>query len=198
MNFLQTIWNAMTTENEMLINFISLPMLTLELTVSMLLFTTILNIKSNKNQRLLYIFVLSIIGFINILFIPTPYNTFINIVACPVLVYFIFKTNILKSILAEIIPYIFFVVLSSLLITFYVKINNLPSNNFLQIPLYKLCFSLVVYFIVYIFYIICKKNDININLLDKMKKRNNLTIFINFIIRYYSYSTTIIHLYYLY
>ena len=54
MEILQTIWNALTTENEILINFISFPMLVLELIVSMLLFTTILNIKVTTKQKITY------------------------------------------------------------------------------------------------------------------------------------------------
>ena len=117
MEILQTIWNALTTENVMLIRIISVPMTILEVAVTTLLFTSILNIKSEKKQKLFYIFSFSFIAIISMLFLPTPFNTFINVIACPILVYFIFKTNIIKSILAEIIPYIVFFILSSLLIT---------------------------------------------------------------------------------
>ena len=104
MEILQTIWNALITENELLIKLSSIPMTILEVTMTTLLFITILNIESNKKQRTLYILIFSFIAIISVLFIPTPFNTFINILACPILVYFIFKTNILKAILAEIIP----------------------------------------------------------------------------------------------
>lgn len=198
MEILQTIWTALTTENEMLVNLIKIPLVFIEMTVSMLLFTEILNISSTKKQRIIYVLSLSFIGLITSWLIPVPYNTFINIVAYPILIYFIFKTNFLKSILAEIIPYIFFVIISTLLITFCVKITKMPSNNFLQIPLYKLCFSLIMYFITYLFYLLCNKFKININLLDKMKKTISFRIFINFIIRINSYSFAIIYIYNLY
>lgn len=198
MEILQTIWTALTTENELLIKVTSMPMLILELYVSMLLFTTILNISTNKKQKFLYICILSLIGILNLWVIPTPYNTFINIIACPLLIYFLFKTSFLKSILAEIIPYIFFVIISTLLITFCVKITKMPSNNFLQIPLYKLCFSLVMYSITYLFYLACNKFNLNINLLDKMKRTISFRIFINFIIRINSYSFAILYIYNLY
>ena len=109
MEIFQTIWNALTTENETLIQIITFPMLILELTLSMLLFTTLLNINATKMQKILYILILSIIGIATVYFIPIPYNTFINVLACPILVLLIFRTSILKSILAEIIPYILFV-----------------------------------------------------------------------------------------
>lgn len=182
MEILQTIWNSLMTENELLIKLSSIPMTFIEVIVSTFLFTTILNIKSTKKQKYLYVLIFSFIAISSILFIPTPFNTFINLISCPILVYFIFKTNIIKSILAEIIPYIFFVIISSLLITFCVRITNLPSHYFLQIPLYKMCFSLTMYIITFILYLICNKFNINITLLDKMRKKNKLITFINFII----------------
>ena len=56
MEIFQTIWTALTTENQILINFISFPMLILELVISMLLFTTILNIKVTTKQKIIYIY----------------------------------------------------------------------------------------------------------------------------------------------
>ncbi len=198
MEILQTIWTALTTENEMMLLAISIPMTILEITISTLLFTTILNIHSDKKQKAKYILSFSLVAIISLYLVPTPYNTFINIIACPLLIYFLFKTSFLKSILAEIIPYIFFVIISTLLITFCVKITKMPSNNFLQIPLYKLCFSLVMYSITYLFYLVCNKFNLNINLLDKMKKTISFRIFINFIIRINSYSFAILYIYNLY
>lgn len=182
MEILQTIWSALTTENEVLVKATSIPMVFLEAAVTTLLFTTILNIESNRKQKFIYIISFSLISFISIYFIPGPYNTFINVLACPILVYLIFRTTILKSILAEIIPYIFFVILSSLLIILCVKITNLDADYFLQIPLYKMSFSLLLYLLAYLLYLICNKFNINIKLLDKMRKRNNLTLLFNLII----------------
>lgn len=182
MEILQTIWSALITENVMLVNIINIPLVFIEMFVSMLLFTTILNISVNKKQKILYVLILSIIGLVTTWIIPKPYNTFINILACPILVYFLFKTSLLKSILAEIIPYILFVVFSSFLITILVKITNINSNLFLQIPIYKLTFSLLLYLLAFISYLIFNKFKINVNLLDNMKKENNSTLFINLLI----------------
>lgn len=198
MEILQTIWNALTTENYKLALIICSPLTLIEVYLSALIFLTILNIKTNKKKTFVYVLFFSLIAWLTVFVIPTPFNTFINIIACPILVYFIFKTNILKAILAEIIPYIIFFILSSLLITFFVKITGLPSDYFLKVPLYKASFSLFNYSIIYIFYLVCNKYNINISLLDKMKKQINSIIFINFIIRNHCNSTTILYLYNLY
>ena len=50
MEILQTIWNALTSENEILLNIVSIPMIFLEIGVAFLLFTQLLNITYTKKQ----------------------------------------------------------------------------------------------------------------------------------------------------
>ncbi len=172
MELLQTIWTALTIENVMLIKILSIPMTIIEIIVTTLLFTSILNIKSSIKQKFIYTLTFSIVAIISMLFIPTPFNTFINVIACPILVYSIFKTNILKAILAEIIPYITFFIVSYILMTAF------PSNAILNIPIYKLCFSLIMYLLIYLIYLISKNINfsllLNNNLTNKKKYSNIL------------------------
>lgn len=182
MEILQTIWNALTTENEMLTKIITSFLMFIELTVSMLLFTTILKISSTSKQKLLYVLILSLIGIITNWIIPVPFNTFINILACPILVYFIFKTSILKSILAEIIPYIFFVTINSILLNIVVNIfNGISIDIIFKIPIIKLSCSLLMYLIAFLIYTFLKHFSINITLLEKLKRKDTLILFINLI-----------------
>ena len=51
MEILNNIWVALTTENENLTKAIGLPFIIIEVTVSMLLFSAILNIKLDKKQK---------------------------------------------------------------------------------------------------------------------------------------------------
>ena len=103
MEILQTIWNVLTSENETLSNIFICPFIFIEVYLYMKLFTTLLNIDSTKNQKITYVVASSTIAIVNILFIPSPYYTFINVLACPVFVFLIFKLDILKSILCEIV-----------------------------------------------------------------------------------------------
>lgn len=171
MEILQTIWSALITENMMLIKILSIPMTLMEITVTTLLFTSILNIESTRKQRVIYILLFSIIAIISMLIIPTPFNTFLNVIACPILVYFVFKTNIIKAILSEIIPYIAFFIISYILMTAF------PSNTILNIPIYKLSFSLIMYLLIYLVYLISKTinfSSFEINLTNSKKNWNLL------------------------
>ena len=87
MDFLQSIWTALTTENEILINIFALPIMFIEITLTTLLFTFILNISATKKQLLTYILSLSVLGYFTNLFLDTPYNTFLNVIACPIFVF---------------------------------------------------------------------------------------------------------------
>ncbi len=179
MEILQTIWTALTTENALLIKIINVALVIIEVIITTLLFTTILNITSTKKQRVLYISLFSLIAMLSIALISTPYNTLINLIACPILIYFIFKTSILKSILSEIIPYIIFVILGSIVVNLCNIITGIPTNIFSCIPIYKFSCSLILYICAYFIYLYFKKYNINISVIDKFNKKNNVVLITN-------------------
>ena len=51
MEIIQTIWNALTTENKMLTKIVTIPLAMIEVVITTLLFTTILSIESTKKQK---------------------------------------------------------------------------------------------------------------------------------------------------
>ena len=57
MEIFQTIWNVLTTENEFIAKAVCAPLTFIEVYISMLLFTTILKIKSTKKQNFLYVLI---------------------------------------------------------------------------------------------------------------------------------------------
>lgn len=179
MEILRTIWTALTTENANLSLYICMPLTFLEVFISTLIFTAFLNIKANNKQKSIYIVSFSLIAIFSALFIPTPYNTFVNLIACPILICFIFKASILKSILSEIIPYIIFVILGSIVVNLCNIITNIPTNVFSCIPIYKFSCSLILYICAYLIYLYFKKNDLNIYILDRFNKKNNIVLITN-------------------
>lgn len=182
MEILQTIWNALTTENAMLITILSIPLTFIEISVTILLSTAIINITPSRKQKLIAILILSLTGIITNLFIPSPFNTFINILVFPITIMFTFKVNFLKSLIAEIIPYIFTFIILYILMNIYSAISKLSITQFSCIPLCKIIFSLITYILIYLLYKICKKFNFNITFLDKMKLSNNIILIINFVI----------------
>lgn len=182
MEIIQSIWNAITTENELIIKIANIPLAFIEIFVSMLLFTIILNITSTKKQKLIFVLFASCFSIISMLFVPTPFNVFLNLITYPVVAILVLKIGILKSIIAEIIPYIFIFVSSFILQGLGGLILGISINQLEVIPIYKISFSLLVYLTLYILYRIFKKNDFKIASLDDLKQKNKLIIILNFII----------------
>jgi len=180
MEIFQTIWTVLTNENEMLIKLNAIPSIFIESILYMLLFLTILKIDSTKKQRIFFVLSFSIISILNSFFGVMPFNNFINVLAMPLLVLFIFKTNILKAILSEIVTYTIVILISTLLISLYTALLNVPAVLTSTVPIHKICFSLIFYFSLYVFYIFCKNIKFKISILDKF--RNAKILIINFII----------------
>lgn len=182
MEILQTIWNALTNENELVMNIISIPMLILELTVTLLVFTQILNISFEHKKGILYVFYSIIFALIPTYFIPTPYNTFINLLAFPVIVYFVLQKNALKAILAEITSYITLLCIGTPLVALLTSLFNVSSTVLVSVPIYKIMYSLILYTLLFLLYKILRKFNIRIKTLDKFNNINNNILIINFII----------------
>jgi len=76
MEFFNTIGQILTTPNEGVTNIICAPLVLIESFVTMLLFTTILNIASTKQQKIRYVAITSILGLLSRFIIPNPYRYF--------------------------------------------------------------------------------------------------------------------------
>ena len=183
MEFFQNLWTILTTPNEYLTNIlVATPLVVLDVWLGMLLFTTVLNIKVTNKQKLLYICSLSIITFFSRMFIPNPYATFVNIIALPLLVIFIFKTSILKSIISELLPLITTVLLEAVFVKFYLTLFNISHDVALYTPIYRLIIMLSIYLVIYLIYRFAKYLKLHINLLDNMDKHDKILLSLNFIL----------------
>lgn len=186
LEILQTIWIALTTPNEgltaIIFNKFGIPFIFIELTVNMLLFTTVLNIKSTHKQQITYVLICSLVSCITNSIIGKPYNVYINMVICPIAVYFIFKTSILKSVIAEIIPMIITSPLEFLFAKLCLLIFNVPYEYTFEIPLFRLTITLSMYLIMFFIYILFKKLRYTLTVSDMLSRHNKIVIFINSII----------------
>ena len=171
MDFWQTIWFALTNPNEKLINMLSIPFTFFEAFVGITFFSTILNIKSTRKQKIAYILIFSCIAIFINLAIPTLYATLINMILWPILVTIILKTSLLKGILSEIIVYILTSTLDILLAKAISLIFNVDTNEILIIPLYRFCIAFTIYLILLLLAKLFKYFNINITIFDYMHKK---------------------------
>lgn len=174
-NLIQTL----TTPNEDLANMLCNPLIFIEMYVSMLLFTTILNIKTTRKQRIAYVIVASILGLFSRLLITAPYNTIINILILPFLVYFILKGNLLSSIIAQFIPFVITALIEPFIAKIYLICFGTNYSEAMFTPIYRLFIMLLVYSIMFIIYLICKNFSLTLKSLNSLDKSSKLLLFIN-------------------
>jgi len=178
--FLQTIWNSLTTENEVLTRVLGLPTIFIEVYISMLLSTTLFNITIDKKTKSLYVLLIGIGGILTNLLIPAPFNTFINALIFFLGNIFILRLDKFKSILAIILPFIITIVCELALSNIYNIIFNADYASTTDIAINRLVFSLIVYLIEYLIYILLKKFKMSfLTITIKNKKAKRLMILSN-------------------
>ena len=101
--FLNNIGIALSSENVVLVGFLSIPFTFIEAFLFMKLFLVILNINTNTNAQFKYTIFMAIIGLVTKSFLSEPYNVLLNYSCIFLLILFIFKLGIIKSFLALIV-----------------------------------------------------------------------------------------------
>lgn len=176
MNFIQTIWSALTTPNDDLIKILSIPLTFLEFYVSMLYFNTIFNIDSTKKQKILYVIIQSSVTIIINLLLPSSYAVFINIAFLPILVFIIFKTSFLKSIAAAVTLFLTSSILEFICLTISRYIFSINYELTVTLPLYRTIVVLIIYFLIYLLYRLVKYFKVNVEIFDNMTSKNKAFI----------------------
>lgn len=179
MQILQTIWTALTTENEILISIIRIPFVFIEIYLEMLLFHSFFNITSSTKNKILYVFSISTISIIFSTFIPNPYYSIINLFLLPLFIWFFFKTNFIKSIFSSILPMVIIVILESVYIKFFYFVFNINLNSITLIPIYRLSITIIIYISIFIIYKLIKSFHIILNILDNINTSTKIIIIIN-------------------
>lgn len=181
MNIFQTIWNAISTPNETLINISGLFLCFIEAYVNMSLFTTLLNIKSNRTSQIAYVLSFSIIGFISRIVLPNPIGTIVNMTSMLILIMFIFKTNFIKGLFSVFVPIFIISALELIIFKVYLKIFNLDYESLMNIPFYRFISTLSIYLVLFLIYKLIKYVKFNINI-DVLSKKNKILYIVSAIL----------------
>jgi len=152
MEILNNIWMAISTPDEGLINIILTIGSIIENLFTMLLFLSILKIKSNNKQKLLYVILMSVVSFVTRFIIPEPFNIFFNYFMMLFFISFIFKLSILNAIIASVSSAITFGIVGFLVANTYMTILHISSEQLSSIPIYRLGYLFSMYIIVMILF----------------------------------------------
>lgn len=182
MEFLNNIWTAISTPNELLVNIcIAFLILLLEAPLTFYLISNVFNIKFNKKQQFTYIITTGIIAIIANFFIDWPFNIILNYISAFIILFFIMKLNFIKSFIATLFPSIIYNVLGNLLLNPYLTLLDITYDAANSILIYRIPFSLLMYIFIFIINLIIKYKNLTITILDNFDKKNKSIITLNFI-----------------
>ena len=182
MEIFQTILTALTTENELLTNILLIPVIFIENFIFMLLFTTLLNINSNKANKFKYVIIVSLCVTISNLLIGNPYKFFINISVVLFSIYICFKPNILKLILSLILPFLITALSESIVTKILSSVIDFNSLTLVSIPIYRLLVALGIQVLPFMIYLFIKYSKVQISLLETMSRKGKIIFILNLIL----------------
>lgn len=182
MEFLNSLWIAISTPNEGLINVMGFFLTFFESTLCMILFLSILNISTNLKSKLLYIFLVSASSTFSLHIIPAPYNMIFNYFIIFTLAKYIFKTKVLKTIVGMTSSLIIFSLVGFLILRAYVSITKLTYEQIETIPIFRFLYVSILYISVLLITIILKIKNFKIILLENLDIKSKLIILCNFIL----------------
>ena len=103
MEILNNIWTLLITPNEFITQTIVMLCTFIEAYITISFFLLILNIPTSKKNKILYVIFQSLIGITISIFIPSPFNIFINYISILILIIAIFKTTIFKALISLVV-----------------------------------------------------------------------------------------------
>ena len=186
MEIFSNIWNILTTENEFLTKLIVSPTVIIEAWLVFHLFTSILAIRYNKKEKLIYIISFSVVSLLAEFLIKNPFNIFINYITMFIILRLILKQNIIKSILSIIIPTVIFALVGIIILKPLLLFFNISTAEAQSTPLYEILYLFILYFILLLLIKIIDLKRIKLLLTECFNKRNKKIILINLFLGFFT------------
>lgn len=168
MQTIHTLINILFQPNENLVSLFYIPLSLIEAYSMMFLFTNLFNIASTKKQAITYALLASCSSSFSRFIIPMPYQTVINIIIILILITYIFKVNLIKSIACLLFPFILVVIAETFISIISIHIINISIDEMINIPIYAIVLPLLTYLLMFLFTLILKKFKFQITILDKI------------------------------
>lgn len=176
---LSSIWNLLVTEDVTLTKIITSPMVFFEVALIFLLNTNTFKLTYSKKTKFTYILFLSITSLITAFSIPEPYNAFLNYFINFLFIKFLFKENLIKTIVLTIYPTILFAIISTLVLKPFLIITALSYDNVEKIPIFKMLYLSILYSIIFFITLILKNIKVTLHFVNDLNKKNRIIILLN-------------------
>ena len=193
MDILSSVWNSISTPNEGLVNICFLILIPfIEAPLTFYIISNAFKIDCNKKQKYIYIIVTACIALLSMFFVKWPFNVILNYLSAIIIIHFIFKAKLIKTLVAAFFPSIIFNLTGTLLLNPYLDILNINYEQATTIPIYRIPFAILMYLIVYFVNLILKYKNITINILDDFDKENKSIIILTFIFGFFNIAIQVI------
>ena len=192
MELLNNIWTALTTPNETLTSILTIPLYLIENTLILYLILSIFKINIKRPKKIAYILISSIIGFITNFLLPSPLNILFNYIALFILIKTTISLNNTKTLIAIILPTVFFALLSTLLSNPYIHFLRIDSLSLLTIPIYRLSFLFIVYICIFLILLALKHHKMCLDILDELPKKTSRIIVSTIVLGFFTIIVQII------
>lgn len=186
MEVLNSLWNLLITENEMLTKIVTAPLVAVEIWLGFLLLSSILNFNYKPKQKIIYITFISILTLVNTFLIPAPYNVIFNYLAIFIFIKLYFKLNVIKTTLAVIIPTAIFAIINTLLLKPFLVITNLSYDEASNVLLYRLIYLCFLYPIVFFIAMILKNIKVTLHFVNDLNMKNKVIILTNTLLGFFT------------
>ena len=182
MEILNSVWSAITTENEFITNIIVSLATFIEAYLILSIFSLMLNLNTTKKQRFIYIMLFASVGIIINNTIPAPYNSILNIILEFTITKIIFKLPIAKTFIAMVVPVSLFSLIGTLILKPILMILNLPAEIGLHTPVCRLVYLISQYSIVLIILKVIQYFNIKLNIKENLNRKSRKIFLINMIV----------------
>lgn len=177
---MESIISALCTPNELLIRNTNFIFIAIEAVVSMLLFTSVLNIDASRKTKVWYLITFTILS--SLVDFLLPQYQFLTTIILFVCIYCFFKVSLIKTFIAVLIPFILTVLLESCFSIFSNLLISVPYIVLLETPIYLFIFRLLTYIIEFIMCLLIKKLNLNIKVLDNITQNSKKIIISNLLL----------------
>ncbi len=186
MEVLNSIWHFLTMENETLTKIITAPTVVIEAWLGFLLLSSILDFNYKPKQKITYITFISLLTLISEFIIPAPYNIIFNYFLIFVFVKLYLKLNIVKTILAVIIPTAVFAITNTLLLKPFLVLTNLSYSEAYNALLYRLLYLFILYPLILFITLILRNIKVTLHFVNDINKKNKRMILLNTLLGFFT------------
>ncbi len=179
MDIFSIVLNSLTSENEVLLNFLMVPFGILEIFLIIFLSKTLFDYKIKINYLLPYTYIIVFSTLLTVFIIPQPYNVIFNVIILILASKFIFKITFFKSGLSILTSCFIFNIVSMLYLNPFLDLFQISTLELQSIPMYRIPFIISLHTLIVILAFLLRFKNFKLLILEDLDQTTKISIFIH-------------------